>query len=209
MEDGTNERYPWIVEDAGDEDAADLVEEREELASAHDLCTALRWHHDFIAWCAGGVDEDDLARIALYQRISADLERAHASVIAYYEGLAVTEAVAPFAQGGTGRPAAKPPRLVDPAQVQCMVSAMQRRQAVQSIEDIFAVMSQGRRMGRGGESSPACSDTDATGRSPRPRWGHGGRTALIRRFPGPARSAPQPLPTVHCRRPAAGWPCVR
>ncbi len=143
MEDGTNERYPWIVEDAGDADAADLVEKREELASAHDLCAALRWHHDVIAWCAGGADEDDPARIAFYQRISADLERAHASVVAYYEGLAATEAAAPFARGGAGRPASKPPRLVDLAQVQRVVSAMQRRQAAQSIEDIFAVYEAG------------------------------------------------------------------
>ncbi len=143
MEDDTTDGYPWIVEDAGDEDATDLVEEREELASAHDLCAALRWHHDFIAWCAGGVDEDDPARIALYHRISADLERAHASVIAYYEGLAATEAAAPFARGGAGRPVGKPPRLVDPAQIQRVVSEMQRRQAAQSMEDIIAVYEAG------------------------------------------------------------------
>ncbi len=143
MEDDTTDGYPWSVEDAGDADAADLVEEREELASAHDLCAALRWHHDFIAWCAGGVDEDDPARIAFYQRISADLERAHASMIAYYEGLAPTEAAAPFARGGAGRPVGKPPRLVDPAQVQRVVSAMQRRQAAQSIEGVFAVYEAG------------------------------------------------------------------
>jgi len=142
MEDDTTDGYPWSVEDAGDADAADLVEEREELASAHDLCAALRWHHDFIAWCTGGVDEDDPARIAFYQRISADLERAHASMIAYYEGLAATEAAAPFARGA-GRPASKPPRLMDPAQVQRVVNAMQRRQAAQSMEDIFAVYKAG------------------------------------------------------------------
>jgi len=88
-------------------------------------------------------NEDDPARIAFYQRISADLERAHASVVAYYEGLAATEAAAPFARGGAGRPAGKPPRLVDLAQVQRVVSAMQRRQAAQSIEDIFAVYEAG------------------------------------------------------------------
>jgi len=62
MEGGADERYSWIVEDAGDEDA-DLVEEREELASAHDLCAALRWHHDFIAWCAGGAYDVNASEI--------------------------------------------------------------------------------------------------------------------------------------------------
>ncbi len=143
MEDGTNDGYPWIVEDAGDEDAADLIEEREELASAHDLCTALRWHHASSRGAQAGSIEDDPARIALYQRISADLERAHASVIAYYEELADTEAAAPFARGGAGRPAGKPPRLVNPAQMQRVASEMQRRQAAQSIEDIFAIYEAG------------------------------------------------------------------
>jgi len=104
-----NNHYPLSRHDDRSEDNADWDEELEELASAQDLCTALRWHHQHLARCSGGVDEDDLERAALYQRVLDDLERAHASVMTIYEIPAT--AMAPLERHVTYQPTGRPSRL--------------------------------------------------------------------------------------------------
>ncbi len=104
-----DKRYPLSGNDAGGAGDGNRDEELEELASAQDLCAALRWHHQHLAWCFRGVDEDDPARIALYQRVLDDLERAYASVLTIYE--IPTAATSPLERRATHQPTGHPPRL--------------------------------------------------------------------------------------------------
>ncbi len=104
-----DKRYPLSGNDDGSEDNAGGDEELEELASAQDRCTALRWHHQRLVRCSGGVDEDDPERAALYQRVLDDLERAHASVMTIYDIPAT--AMAPLERHVTHQPTGHPPRL--------------------------------------------------------------------------------------------------
>ena len=89
------------------EDDDDLRFAQEEV-SAHDLCTALRWHRASIAETLPVVDEDgDEQRMAQVRQVINALGQAREALVTYYK-LPQTDATEddPVAQG-------EPPRLID------------------------------------------------------------------------------------------------